>query len=43
LPAIDPDSVDGRVVRATVDIGDSDMAGVDSMLALEGSRSLSKS
>jgi two-component system chemotaxis sensor kinase CheA len=36
LPAIDPDSVDGRVVRATVDIGDSDMAGVDSMLALEG-------
>jgi len=36
LPAIDPESVDGRVVRATVDIGDSEMAGVDSMLALEG-------
>jgi two-component system chemotaxis sensor kinase CheA len=36
LPAIDPDGVDGRVVQATVGIGDSDMAGVDSMLALEG-------
>ncbi|SFR98402.1 two-component system, chemotaxis family, sensor kinase CheA [Halomicrobium zhouii] len=36
LPAIDPESVDGRVVRASVDIGDSEMAGVDSMLALEG-------
>ncbi|MBX0304411.1 chemotaxis protein CheA [Haloarcula salinisoli] len=33
---IDPDEADGRVVHVTVDIGDSDMLGVDSMLALEG-------
>ncbi len=32
---IDPDDADGGVVHVTVDVGDSDMLGVDSMLALE--------
>ncbi|WP_324665529.1 chemotaxis protein CheA [Haloarcula sediminis] len=32
---IDASDADGRVVRVTVDVGDSDMLGVDSMLALE--------
>jgi two-component system chemotaxis sensor kinase CheA len=32
---IDPSEADGRVVHVTVDVGDSDMLGVDSMLALE--------
>ncbi|MDS0281978.1 chemotaxis protein CheA [Haloarcula onubensis] len=32
---IDASEADGRVVHATVDIGDSDMLGVDAMLALE--------
>jgi len=32
---VDPSAADGRVVHVTVDIGDSDMLGVDSMLALE--------
>ncbi|WP_276249500.1 chemotaxis protein CheA [Haloarcula rara] len=34
-PDIDPDEADGRVVHVAVDVGDSDMLGVDSMLALE--------
>jgi two-component system chemotaxis sensor kinase CheA len=33
---IDPADADGRVVHVTVDIGESDMQGVDAMLALEG-------
>jgi two-component system chemotaxis sensor kinase CheA len=33
---IDADTADGRIVHVAVDIGDSDMAGVDAMLALEG-------
>ena len=32
---IDPSSADGRVVHVSVDVGESDMLGVDSMLALE--------
>ncbi len=32
---IDASDADGRVVRVTVDVGDSDMLGVDAMLALE--------
>ena len=32
---IDPAAASGRVVHVTVDVGDSDMLGVDSMLALE--------
>mgnify|MGYP000380350597 CR=1 FL=1 len=35
LPDIEPERVTEGVVRATVDIGESDMAGVDSMLAIE--------
>ena len=32
---IDPSEADGRVVHVTVDVGESDMLGVDAMLALE--------
>jgi two-component system chemotaxis sensor kinase CheA len=33
--AVDPGDVDGRVAHAEVDLGDTEMAGVDAMLAME--------